>query len=386
VYVSSTKNQTSKKQHSYYMKQPLFLFLLSLCLTAAGQPPSTVQRRLDSLFSTVFKPGEPGGAVLVARKGQVLFKKGYGVEDINTRKPITAKTLFNTGSISKTFVSYGILRLEQEGKLSLNDPIAKYFPDFNSKTIAQKVTLQNLMTHSSGLPDARKVSANPVFYLTAKDPENWAPIKSVETLNFEPSSKFEYSNPAFNGLAIVIEQVTSQPWQRYLRRTIFQPSGMPRSTITDGPHPRKGVSHGYERRPDGTFSELDYGEEPTFAASGNGGVWSSVEELWAYEQAIQKAVFLKPEHITRSRTIAPQSNWADTKPPFMGLSWFILRDDRMGAQIGHTGSQGGFISDYIWLPEQGIFYVLLCNTPVALAKIRQGVFGILEQDFPNMRR
>jgi CubicO group peptidase (beta-lactamase class C family) len=351
--------------------------LLAPAFRLSAQRPAAIQKSLDSLFQTVFKPGEPGGAVLVAKNGRVVFKKGYGIEDIRTRKPITTNTLFNVGSISKTFVSYGILRLEQEGKLSLDDPIAKYFPDFKSKEIAEKVSLQNLMTHSSGLPDARRVREDSVFYLSAKDAENWAPIKQVERLNFEPGTAFEYSNPAFNGLALVIEQVTGEKWQHYINRIIYVPSGMKRSTITDGPHPRKGVSHGYVRKAGGGFSELDYGEEPTFAAAGNGGVWSSVEELWRYEQAIQKNIFLKPEGIRRSRSIYKQPRWTAPEPAFMGLSWWVLRDEKAGAQIGHTGSQGGFISDYIWLPEQGVFYVLLCNTPVEIREIRQKVYTIL---------
>jgi CubicO group peptidase (beta-lactamase class C family) len=128
------------------------------------------------------------------------------------------------------------------------------------------------------------VQGDSVFYLTAKDEENWAPIKKADSVEFQPGERFNYSNPAFNGLALIIEKVTGMKWQEYIKKNIMEPAGMKTSTITDGPYPESGVSHGYLF--DGkNYFEKDYGEEPTFAAAGNGGVWSSVEELWKYEQA-----------------------------------------------------------------------------------------------------
>ena len=336
---------------------------------------------LDSLFRSYFKTGEPGGAVLLVKDNKVIYKKGFGIEDVTTQKLITTETLFNVGSISKTFVAFGILKLAKEGKLSLEDNLYKYFPDFKNEMIAKKVKLYHLLTHTSGIPDSRPVKEQHDFYLTAKDEENFAPLKHTDALQFEPGTKYKYSNPAFNGLALIIEKVTGKKWQDYIKGIIFKPSGMATSTITDGPHPGSGVAHGYV--PDDKkdpiaigFKELDYGEEPTFAAAGNGGVWSSVEELWKYEQAIQHHAFLNAEWINKSRTVYPFPAWQDTIPQRLGLSWFINTDPRL--MIGHTGSQGGFISDYCWWPEEKIFYVLLCNIPKPILEIRGKVYELLQ--------
>jgi CubicO group peptidase (beta-lactamase class C family) len=153
---------------------------------------------------------------------------------------------------------------------------------------------------------------------------------------------------------------------------------MKTSTITDGPHPETGVSHGYELNDNKQFVELDYGEEPTFAAAGNGGVWSNVEELWKYEQAIQKDIFLSKQWIDSSRTVFTQPNWTSNVPSVLGLSWFITNDSGV-RMIGHTGSQGGFRADYIWVPDTKTFYVLLTNTPKPLAEIRKKVLAIINQ-------
>ena len=350
------------------------LFIVTVLLSSCNTKSASSQSAFDKIFDSVFKADKPGGAVLIAKDGEVIYKKGFGIEDITTKKAIDSKTLFNVGSISKTFVAFGILQLAKQNKLSLDDDIYKYFPDFKDSSIAKRVKIRHLLTHTSGLPDIRKVQENSVFYLTAKDEENWAPIKQADRLEFEPGEKFNYSNPAFNALALIIEKLSGTKWQTYIQKNIMGPAGMKTSTITDGPHPQSGVSHGYVF--DGkNYLENDYGEEPTFAASGNGGVWSSVEELWKYEQAIQKNIFLDSAWLKESRTIQNFSNWKDSTPAFIGLSWFISRTSNQD-MIGHTGSQGGFRADYVWLPEQKIFYVILCNTPKPLPGIRDQVLSI----------
>lgn len=336
------------------------------------------EQSIDSLFNSYFQPDEPGGAVLIVKQGEVIYEKGFGIADIATKEKITTKTLFNIGSISKTFVAYGILDLAKKNKLSLEDDLLEYFPDFQNKDIARKVKLFHLLTHTSGIPDNRNVDENREFYLTAKDDGNWAPLLKTDSILFEPGTKYRYSNPAFNGLALIIEKVTGRKWQDYIAEIVFRPAGMMTSTITDGAHPEQGVAHGYVVNDKKHFEELDYGEEPTFAAAGNGGVWSSVEELWKYEQAIQQHSILNEEWINRSRTKYSFPAWSDTMQQRLGLSWFITNENNR-PMIGHTGSQGGFISDYCWWPETQTFYVLLCNIPKPIKEIRERLLAVLKQ-------
>ena len=151
---------------------------------------------------------------------------------------------------------------------------------------------------------------------------NFEPLKNVDSLVFEPGEKFEYSNPAYNGLALIIEQVSQKKWQDFIAEKIFKPSGMSDSRITDGDYPTKDVSHAYIKA-DGRYKEFDYGEYPTFAAAGNGGVWCSVLDLAKYELAIRNNLFLSKQTIEKSRTILSPKNWKDTTPPKIGYSWFI---------------------------------------------------------------
>ena len=355
------------------------LFILFSC-TPKEPANQRISDELDQYFSKEFQADEPGGVVLLMRHDSILYSKGFGLANLETKEGITTKTLFNLGSISKTFVANAILQLNEQGKLSLEDSLYKFFPDFRNTAIAQKVKIKHLLTHTSGLPDIRDVNKDSVYFLTAKDEENWYPITQTDTLVFEPGSQFEYSNPAFNGLALIIEKVSGMKWQQFVAANIFKPSGMVTSTITDGAHPQDGVSHAYVKN-HGQWIEDDYGEEPTFPAAGNGGVWSSVEELAKYEKAIQQSLFLSSESIEASRSVKRFENWKGTTPfeanwswfkpvnqnnvlsPMIGWSWFIGTTPAGLKIVGHTGSQGGFLCNYVSVPQKGILLVILCNTP-----------------------
>jgi len=345
----------------------LIILLLAACKHGSEVDPFVAE--MDSLLVSEFSEGEPGASFLVKKADSIVYLKSYGLADLETKEEITPNTLFNIGSISKTFVAYGILQLVEEKLVSPDDSIYEYFPDFDNPQVSKKVRIKHMLSHTSGLPDIRDNYGDSIFYLTANDVENFEPLKRAQKLNFEPGERYEYSNPAFNGLALVIEQVAELKWQEYIRDNIFIPSGMNTSTITDGSHPETGVAHAYTRE-GSSWVEYDYGECPKFAAAGNGGVWSSVLELANYEKAIQENVFLEEELVDLSRTVFYPSNWADTIEPFIGFSWFLDQDFLFRGQhsfdvdfVYHTGSQGGFLSIYLVIPEKDILFIGLFNRP-----------------------
>ncbi len=339
----------------------LSCFQLSHC---SAQPLT----ELVKSYGQTFSPNEPGGTVLIKKGEQIIWQKSYGIANLSTNEKITENTIFNTGSISKTVVAYGVLILAEREKLSIDDPINQYF-DFKNPTVTADITIRHLLSHTSGLPDARNVRNNFNFYLTAKDKENFDPILQINQLNFPAGTRFQYSNPAFNGLALIIEKVAQQPWQQFIHEQIFQPAGMTQSKITNGPNPHTGVAHAYVSN-NGKYSERDYGEEPTFAAAGNGGIWCSILDLAKYEKAIQNHLFANANTIQLSRQIFHPNNWADKEnPPEIGHSWFIKAKDNPTNTYGvniysHTGSQGGFRSFFIAIPEKDMLYVALFNRPV----------------------
>ncbi len=371
------------------MSKNIFLLIPLLILLSCANLEKEAIMEFENLFNPKFYAYEPGGAILVQKGNKTIFLKAYGIEDLETQKPITPASVFNTGSVSKTFVAYAILKLEAEGRLSLDDNLYKYFNDFKSPEIAKKVKIKHLLTHTSGLPDSRPVADNYEFYLSAKDEENFEPLKSTNELNFEPGEQFEYSNPAFNGLALIIEKITGNKWQKYVIDNIFVPAGMMSSKITDGAHPTTSVTHGYIKNGD-VFEELDYGEEPTFAAAGNGGVWSSVLDLVKYERAINNNLFLKKQSIEKSRTIYEFDNWKSETAPDVGLSWFITTKEHPGNNLGvdiisHTGWQGGFRAFYVIIPEKDIIYIAVFNRPITDLSESYNPFNNIDENANDVR-
>ncbi|WP_228378129.1 serine hydrolase domain-containing protein [Chryseobacterium aquaticum] len=315
----------------------------------------------------MFKENEPGGSIFIQQSDKVLYEKSFGLADLKTKEKFTSKTVSNLGSITKTFVAYGILLLENQKKLSTNDNLLKFFPDFKNKEIASKIKLKHFLTHTSGIPDRRNVEKDSIFYLTAKDEENFKPLQSSETLEFEPGSKFEYSNPAYNGLALIIEKISKMKWQKFIEKNIFQPSGMKNSKITDGNFPDKNVAHGYILK-DNKYEEYDYSEYPTFTAAGNGGVWSSIDDLKKYIKAINECKFANCDIMKSSKTVKNLENWKEEKPFYHSGVWFVhngfyyyTKTEENENVIEHAGDQGGFKSHLIMIPEKNITIIWLTN-------------------------
>ena len=358
----------------HQMKFALFLFLVIVFFSCkntqekSGASLPTFTSDMDSILSGILPDSLPGGAYLVMKNEEIVYSNGFGIADVETEEKITPNTVFNLGSLGKTFVAFGILKLQEDGLLSIEDSIHKYFPDFKDPKIAQEVKIKHLLSHTSGLIDNRYFWEDSVYYLSAKDSANFAPLKTCDSIHFKPGEKYEYSNPAFNGLALIIEQITKNRWQDYIIDNIFKPSNMPTSKVTDGPHPAALVAHGYDLV-NGKYIEYDYNEFMTFAAAGNGGIWSSVVELANYERAITSAAFLKKETIELSRTIFVPENWKDSIAPNIGFSWFMKTPSWLFKEnpptdysvFGHTGSQGGFQTFYFIIPEHNIFFTGIVN-------------------------
>lgn len=326
----------------------------------------SIKLKIDKLLESEIEPSGPGGSILLKKGNDIIYLKNYGLANLETKEKITEHTSFNTGSISKTFISNGILILKERGLLSLEDSLSMYFNDFSNKEIANKVQIKHLLSHTSGLPDNRKVKENVEFYLTAKDSGNFASLKLANNLEFQSGEKYKYSNPAFNGLALIIEKITKDKWQKFIVKNILEPSNMTNSKITDGDYPQKDVAHAYKFK-DGHYTEDDYGEVPTFAASGNSGIWSSVIDLANYEHSIQENKFLSKELLNKSRTIYRPKNWKDSINPRIGYSWFITPKTKSRYKmdmIYHTGEVGGFNSFYFYFPSTDVLFVGLFNKPL----------------------
>ena len=323
---------------------------------------SGVAERIDKVCAPLFPDGEPGAAVLVMQGDSIIFDKGYGIADLGTGAPIDGSTLFNIASVSKQFTAVAVLQLADRGLLSLDDSVARWFPEFRSP-IWQKVQIRHLLSHSSGVPDARG-------YLSREEKiagdEDLAVeyMMDLDTLNFEPGSAYEYINPTFVLCGKIAERASGQEFTAYVREHIFGPAGMERTCYFDRNVEMQGAAHGYEyadvsgmpeERTPGTapaqkdWYEYDFGEETFFATRPDGGIYTCTREFVLWEKALRANTLLPAELLSDAmtpNTLVSDSPWSDyqNRPnTWYGYGWFIEpATPHTPLRIYHAGDNGGF--------------------------------------------
>lgn len=328
----------------------------------AAQP---LAAKIDALFKPQFKAGEPGATVIVVKNGKTLLRKAYGAADMQARTPLTPGTVLRLGSITKQFTASAILLLADEGKLALNDPITRFFPDY--PTGGKVITVEHLLTHTSGI----------VSFTGKPDYEaNMAKNRSVaqmidgfknDPLEFEPGTRFSYNNSGYFLLGAIIEKVSGLSYARFLEQRIFTPLGM-KDTAYEGVE-RSGAprAKGYSAKgavyAPATFLSMS---QPYAAGS----LVSTVDDLARWDAAITSGKLLKPASWKMAFT--PYKLNPDKSTEY-GYGWGIGSFQGVPA-VDHGGGINGFQTYALRLPQQKIFVAVLANhdsggaNPEVLAK------------------
>ena len=367
-------------------KTILFLLIFTAMLVSCKENPYKEETdKLDQLCTALFPADEPGAAVLVMKDDQILFDKGYGIADIETKAPIDGNTFFNIASVSKQFTAVAILQLAEAGKLSLEDPVSQYFPEFKAD-FWKDIQIKHLLSHSSGVPDARGGIPRE---LKIKGDEKLAMsyLPELDHLNFAPGTAYEYINPTFVMCGAIVEKVTGQPFVDYVAEHIFRPAGMEKTLYFDPQHQDliPNMAHGYEyadvedmpeERTAGSspanepknWYEYDYGEEPFFATRPDGGIYSSTHEFAQWEKALRANTVLSEASRVDAQsphTFASDSPWSDyqNRPnTWYGYGWFIEpKTDTTKEVIYHTGDNGGFKILAARYPEDNALVLVFAN-------------------------
>ncbi len=210
-------------------------FILSLTLVCAqfgviadGQPirDSQVASRLEAYLKSFAELGNFTGVVLVAHKGRILFRHAYGMANYELRVANSPSTRFHIASVSKPFTAIAILQFEEQGRLSISDPVARFLPDFPN---GDKIKLEHLLTHSSGIPNVNDLPDYDVFARNPHTVEQLVAKFAGLPLDFEPGSDYHYSNSNYNLLALILEKVGGENYGEYVRKHILDPAGMEHS-------------------------------------------------------------------------------------------------------------------------------------------------------------
>lgn len=321
-----------------------------------------LKNKLDSAFSSI-TPNEPGFSIHIEKGNQLLYSASFGSSNIENNLDFTTQTLVNIGGISKVFISYAILILQQQGKLSIEDSLVKYIPHMKNKEIGSKVKIRHLLMHTSGFKDLPPSITDSVFSLTMNDEQNFELVKYCNKLSFDPGSNYQFSDQAFSALVLIIEKVSKQKWQDFIKDRILMPTGMTFSKLTKIANATGGVSTGYMNE-GGKFKEYDEFECPKMFTASNAGVWSNIEDLRKFMYALKDCLFLKCETVKLSQEILLSANWYSPITPPHGLCWFShpKGSEFQNFYFDHKGNIGGFRSHIIYFPDKDLTLIWLGNS------------------------
>ncbi len=337
----------------------------------------TKAAKIDVLISQYVANKQFNGTVLVAEKGQVIFKKGYGMANMEWNIANTPDTKFRLGSVTKQFTAMLIMQLVETGKIKLTDPVTTYLPDY-PKSTGDKITVHHLLTHTSGVPNYTDV---PNFFQTlARNP--YTPDAFVKTfadrpLDFEPGTKFSYSNSGYFLLGVLIEHVTGKPYAQVLQENIFTPLQL-RDTGYDlfSPILPKRAA-GYERE-QGTYVNAPYLDMSIPYAAGS--LYSTVEDLYRWDQALYTDKLLSAS--TKATMFRPflgsyQAGFGYAYGWVVGKTKVGDRKDSL-LLIEHGGGINGFNTLISRVPQDKQLVVLLSNAGRApLDAMRQNILRVL---------
>jgi CubicO group peptidase (beta-lactamase class C family) len=342
----------------------LFTFLLLLTLVpatrlAVAQTPNAnhdIVPKINEYMDALVKAGKFNGSLLIARDGQVVVSKGYGMSNFELDVPNTPQTKFRIGSTTKSFTAMAIMLLQQRGKLNVQDPICKYVPECPASW--QQITLHHLLSHTSGLAkhdkaaDYLKTAMMPMSVLQLIDSFKNKPA------DFKPGEKFDYNNNGYILLGYVIEKLSGRSYEVFLRDNIFVPLRMANTGYDQHELVIKHRAAGYVRPDDrvgGTLMNAVYiDQSQSFSA---GALYSTTEDLLRLDQALYTDNLLSLK--TQEAMFTPASGEYGPAPTY-GYGWYINRQFNRRA-ISHPGGVPGFTSMLTRFPDDKVVIILLGN-------------------------
>ena len=342
-------NRIERKQPQIMFKllTTTAIFCLVLILTGANAQTKLNIEKIDQYLKTASASFRFNGVALIAQKGTVTLNKGYGWKDVKSKTLHDSASIFQIGSITKQFTAAIILKLQEERKLSVSDPIRKYLPDYPN---GNKITLYHLLTHTSGIDDYTK-HFKPFQFIIKKTVSKQKVINTFkdEPLAFEPGTQFQYSSSNYYLLGIIIEKITGNPYEQVVHETIFNPLQMPHSGFNfrnlSSPFKATGYSVFYNGR---QTEAADMDSTVLYSA---GGIYSTTGDLYKWIKAIS------------GQQILTSDSWKQAFTPHKGnygFGWAI--DSLYGKKyITHTGVTANFSGLLLYFPDEDISLILLSN-------------------------
>jgi CubicO group peptidase (beta-lactamase class C family) len=290
----------------------------------------------------------PGASVLVLRDGEPLVRASYGLADLEAHVPATATTNYRLASVSKQFTAASILLLAEDGRLELDDRVRKWLPSLPKA--AERVSIRHLLTHTSGLIDYEDVIPE-TFKPQLHDADVLRLLESQDRTYFAPGSAYRYSNSGYALLALIVERASGKTFATFLRERIFQPLGMSNTVaFEEGISTVSTRAFGYTQD-QGRWGRTD--QSQTSAVLGDGGIYSSIDDLAKWDAALYDGRLLRPTSLQAA--FKPATRTDDPEVEY-GFGWRIT-----GETLWHSGETTGFRNVIVRYPKKKLTVVVLTN-------------------------
>ena len=354
-----------KRLFSNYLAAVLLVVALTFQAAAQAPAPSAnLTATINQDMEKAFKSSEPGAAVIVVKDGQVVFRKGYGMANMELGVAIEPDMIFRIGSITKQFTAVSTLMLMEQGKLNLTDEITKFLPDY--PTQGHKITIEHLLTHTSGIKSYTGMAEwRPLWRKDLKMTELIDIFKN-QPMEFAPGEKWNYNNSAYVLLGAIIEKLSGQSYADFVEKNIFAPLGMKQSFYDNTQRiiPRRAA--GYSKN-GSVYANSEYLSMSHPHAAGS--LMSTVDDLAKWDAALYTEKLVKQASLKKAWTAFVLN---DGKPTTYGYGWGVstLQDMQM---LAHGGGINGFTCDAVRLPGTRVYVAILTN--------REGGAGNLAKKF-----
>jgi CubicO group peptidase (beta-lactamase class C family) len=329
--------------------------VLLCAVSGAAAQPADLPALLDSLFLPFTGKDLPGASVMVIREGKVLAAAAYGMAEVAKGIPASTATNYRLASVTKQFTAMSVMILKDRGLLSYDQPLTDFFPSFARQ--GGKITIRHLLHHTSGLIDYEECIPDTAT-VQVLDRDVLRLVEKVDTTYFPPGTRYRYSNTGYALLALIVEKVSGMSFARFLEENVFRPVGMNRTVAYE-----RGVSevpnraYGYVPADSAGKRFVQRDQSLTSAVLGDGGVYSSVEDLRKWIGELEEPDIVKRATLREAFTENILPSGERTR---YGFGWTI-DEFRSRLRRHHSGGTISFRTHLMWFPEDRLAIIVLMN-------------------------
>lgn len=342
-------------------------FLLSAALYICGGSDAvsaqSLEARIDSLILKNFSDKNgPGGAFMVARQGKAIYQKAYGKANLELGADMVPENVFQLGSMTKQFTAVAILILEEQGKLNTGDPVSRYVPDYPG---GSKIMLHHLLTHTSGIKDFTKMKSLSDIAQREMAPKMMVDFFKDEPADFAPGEKFEYNNSGYVLLGYIIELVSKETYEDFVKKHIFDKAGMDQSRYASDRKVIARRAYGYHKKEYGYVNKTAISFSVPFSS---GSLMSTTGDMLKWQNALNRNLLMGKAAAGKAFRRYRLNSGEEFS---YGYGWHLKDINGMPSRE-HGGSIFGFKTMGVYIPEKDIYVVGFsncdCNSPTQLIR------------------